>query len=144
MVYAICYCPLSRLEDLEALKVAGEHWGASREGVPGHGHGWVQTGGGKQELGEPAPPLLSQPSSQTQRPCRRASGTGSLRKWRRTGTLWAGHWTCCLQTSSLPACLGGEGSRRVGERVGRRGNQSGLEGMGGWNEVDWVLSTTTG
>lgn len=27
---------------------------------------------------------------------------------------------------------------------GRRGNQSGLEGMGGWNEVDWVLSTTTG
>lgn len=24
MVYAICYCPLSRLADLEALKVAGE------------------------------------------------------------------------------------------------------------------------
>lgn len=24
MVYAICYCPLSRLTDLEALKVAGE------------------------------------------------------------------------------------------------------------------------
>ena len=88
--------------------------------------------------------FLSQPSSQTQRLCRRASGTGFLRKWRRTGTLWAGHWTCCLQTSSLPACLGGEGSRRVGEGAGRRGNQSGLEGMGGWNEVDWVMSTTTG
>lgn len=138
MVYAICYCPLSRLADLEALKVAGEPWGRSREAVPGHVQGRVQAGGGEQELGEPAPPLLSQSSTQTQRPCRRASGTGSLRKWRRTETLWAGHWTCCLQTSSLPACLGGEGSR------GRGGSHHGLEGMGGWNDVDWALSTTTG
>ena len=74
MVYAICYCPLSRLEDLEALKVAGEHWGASREGVPGHGHGWVQTGGGKQELGEPAPPLLSNPPPRLKDPVGERAG----------------------------------------------------------------------
>lgn len=62
MVYAICYCPLSRLADLEALKVAGESWGTSREGVPGHMQGRVPAAGGEQKLGQLAAPFLSQSS----------------------------------------------------------------------------------
>lgn len=43
--------------------------------------------------------------------------------------MWAGHWTCCLQTSSLPACLGGEGPPE-GARV---------EGQAAWAGRDRCL-----
>ena len=74
MVYAICYCPLSRLEDLEALKVAGEHWGASREGFLGIGTGGCRLEGESRNWGNQPLPLSPNPPPRLKDPVGERAG----------------------------------------------------------------------
>ena len=64
MVYAICYCPLSRLADLEALKVAGEPlmygWEGGSWACVGAGLNWGERAGiGRTSHSPPLPTLPS-------------------------------------------------------------------------------------
>lgn len=143
MVYAICYCPLSRLTDLEALKVAGELevyvWERGSWKCAGAGANWRETES-RSWKNQPLPfsntPRLKDPVGERagQALCENGGGRGLCG----LGTGRAVSEPHLYQHAR--AVRGPRGRVGVGARW--RGSQHGLEGVSGWNGVDWALSPT--
>lgn len=141
MVYAICYCPLSRLADLEALKVAGEPevgvWGWRSWACGGR----VRTGGESRKWGNQSLPFSPNPPPRLKDPIGERAGQALSENGGGRGLCGLGIGRAVSKPHLYQHAWAVRGIR---EGPGWRGSQHGLEGIGSWIEVDCASSPTAG